>query len=208
VVGHSVARGLQVYADGEDAAATVVGCPERAGAGRIEVGTVAQHLLYASPCAVALAPRAYGARPADGFRRIVVGYNDSDEARAALRGAAGLGHACGATVRVVSVIAHSGAGDGAAQADLDRALRGLASTVATEGLVLDGDPVGRLLEQAEAWADLIVVGSRGYGPVRQVLLGSVAAGLLRSAKVPVIVTPRGVDAELVAAPPVAAAADG
>jgi hypothetical protein len=35
------------------------------------------------------------------------------------------------------------------------------------------------------------VGSRAYGPVRRVLLGSVAKQLVRSAPCPLIVTPRG-----------------
>ena len=39
--------------------------------------------------------------------------------------------------------------------------------------------------------DLLVVGSRGYGPLRRVLLGSTAAALIHHAKYPVIVFPRG-----------------
>ena len=62
--------------------------------------------------------------------------------------------------------------------------------------MLEGDPTERVLEQANGWADLIVAGSRGHGPERRVLLGSVSAGLLARAEVPVIVTPRGADAEL------------
>jgi nucleotide-binding universal stress UspA family protein len=38
---------------------------------------------------------------------------------------------------------------------------------------------------------LLVVGSCGYGPLRRVLLGSVAASLLHAAPCPVIVCPRG-----------------
>jgi hypothetical protein len=36
-------------------------------------------------------------------------------------------------------------------------------------------------------------GSRGYGPRRAVLLGSVTHGLLESAACPVVVLPRGAD---------------
>jgi nucleotide-binding universal stress UspA family protein len=45
--------------------------------------------------------------------------------------------------------------------------------------------------EARAWgADLIVVGSRGYGPIRRALHGSVDADVVRIAKVPVLpVTP-------------------
>ena len=211
VCGESVARGLQSFAERAKAAAIVVGCPERTSAGHVEAGTVAQRLLHGSPCAVALAPREHARQRTGSFRRIVVGYTDSDEARSALRVAAGLGRACGATVRVVSVVGkvpawseglagYAEAIRGEAQADLDRVLRRLAGTVDTEGVILDGDPVQRLLEQADDWADLIVTGSRGYGPRRQVLLGSVSSGVLAAATVPVIVTPRGAETDLVAAP--------
>jgi len=109
-------------------------------------------------------------------------------------------------VRVVSVTGAAPApsiddADGAARrlahADLDRALRALASSVPVEGHLLEGDPTDRVLEQASGWADLIVTGSRGHGPQRRVSLRSVSAGLLARAEVPVIVTPRGADTDLI-----------
>jgi nucleotide-binding universal stress UspA family protein len=207
VADDSVARGLHRVAEAEGASAIVVGTPSRALPGRIAMGTVAERLLHGSPCAVALAPRGHAARAGE-FRNIVVAYTASDEARAALRVAAGLAQASGATVRVVSVVgaAPSWHGDPDAwragareanRADLDRSLRALASTVAVEGRVLDGDPVDAVLESAHGWADLIVTGSRGYGPQRRVLLGSVSSGLLERAQVPVLITPRGAETELV-----------
>ena len=39
--------------------------------------------------------------------------------------------------------------------------------------------------------DVLVCGSRGYGPIRRVLLGGVAARLIRRAAAPVVVVPRG-----------------
>lgn len=209
VCGESVAGALRSFAEAEEAAVVVVGCPTRTQAGHIEAGTIAQRLLHGSPCAVALAPRGYAAHHPSGFRRIVVGYTDSEEARAAVRTAASLGRACDATVRVVSVAGkvpswsvdldgYADALRDTVRADLDAVLRRLASSVATEGVVLDGDPAQQLLDQSDGWADLIVTGSRGYGPARQVLLGSVSAGVLGAAEVPVVVTPRGIETELVA----------
>ena len=39
--------------------------------------------------------------------------------------------------------------------------------------------------------DLMLVGSRGYGPMGRVLLGSVSSQLMHAAPCPVIVVPRG-----------------
>jgi nucleotide-binding universal stress UspA family protein len=204
IVDESVARGLQQYAAESGASVIVVGCPDRTRPGPIEAATVAERLLRGSPCIVALAPGGYAGSEGRGFHRIVVGYHASDEARAALRTAAALARACGATVRVVSVTGPAPAvedADGAvhrlAHADLDCALRALASSVPVEGHLLEGDPTDRVLEQASGWADLILTGSRGHGPARRVLLGSVSAGLLDRAGVPVIVTPRGADIDLI-----------
>ncbi len=45
------------------------------------------------------------------------------------------------------------------------------------------------------WPDtILVVGSRGYGPLRRVLLGSVSTQLVKSAPCPVLVVPRGTEA--------------
>ena len=44
--------------------------------------------------------------------------------------------------------------------------------------------------------DLLVCGSRGYGPVRAVLLGGVSRRLTAEAQCPVIVVPRGWTASL------------
>ena len=57
------------------------------------------------------------------------------------------------------------------------------------------DPKRGLLLAADEWrADLIVVGARGLGPVRQLLLGSVSNTIVRAAKVPVFVARRRDDA--------------
>jgi nucleotide-binding universal stress UspA family protein len=53
----------------------------------------------------------------------------------------------------------------------------------------DGDPAEVLAERS-ADLDLLVVGSRNYGPVRRALLGSVAAEVMKTAACPVLVVPR------------------
>jgi nucleotide-binding universal stress UspA family protein len=74
-----------------------------------------------------------------------------------------------------------------------------------ESLVLVGLPEPQLADQSPH-ADLFVVGSRGYGPHRRVLLGSVSGRLVRNAACPVLVVPRGIEAPLEALFPAASEA--
>jgi nucleotide-binding universal stress UspA family protein len=55
--------------------------------------------------------------------------------------------------------------------------------------ILEGNPAETILELARARrADLIVVGSRGLGPVAGTLLGSVSSAIVHGADRPVLVT--------------------
>lgn len=53
-----------------------------------------------------------------------------------------------------------------------------------------GDTADELAD-ASTDLDLLVLGSRGYGPLRRVLLGGVCAKVMRSSACPVVVLPRG-----------------
>jgi nucleotide-binding universal stress UspA family protein len=151
------------------------------------------------------------------WRRILAGYIDTDDGAAALRAAVALARATGAALRVVTVVAPVPSALATADAReylrlvkeerrraLEKAVAKASRGVAVEAEVLEGDPADVLRERA-ADADLVVVGSRGYGRLRQVLLGSVSAELLDGVPAPVIVLPRGADRELGAVPPSSAA---
>jgi nucleotide-binding universal stress UspA family protein len=57
-----------------------------------------------------------------------------------------------------------------------------------ETRVLRGRPASALIEEAKRWgADLIVLGSRGHGPLESLLLGSVSAEVVDHAPCPVLV---------------------
>jgi nucleotide-binding universal stress UspA family protein len=58
-----------------------------------------------------------------------------------------------------------------------------------------GDPVEVIVEISPR-LDLLVCGSRGYGPLRAVLLGSVSRQLVTESRCPVVVLPRGVTGAL------------
>jgi nucleotide-binding universal stress UspA family protein len=53
-----------------------------------------------------------------------------------------------------------------------------------------GNPVDKLLEFSEVGIDLLVLGSRGFGPVMRLLIGSVSSRVIRGAPCPVMVVPR------------------
>jgi len=74
---------------------------------------------------------------------------------------------------------------------LDRALAGLPERTKATGRLVDGSVVDALADITPDAAAMLVCGSRGYGPARRVLLGGVSSRVLRHARVPVIVVPRG-----------------
>jgi len=75
--------------------------------------------------------------------------------------------------------------------EVKRALEGVGDDVSADGELPAGDPGKELAEAAEHGLDLLVVGSRGYGPIRTVLLGGVSSRIIRTAACPVLVVPRG-----------------
>jgi nucleotide-binding universal stress UspA family protein len=89
--------------------------------------------------------------------------------------------------------AHAGTQKATAEQVLDRAEALLAdTTVRVERRSLQGSPSEEILHAANGHgADLVVVGSRGLGRFRRILLGSVSERVLREAPCPVLVVRRG-----------------
>ena len=206
----SPSRALHTLAEREGASLVVIGSSHRGAVGRVFAGTTAERLLHGSPCSVAVAPRsmAHGTS----ISRIAVGWDRSPEATAALGAAIAIARSVGAELDIVEVLDVQWAGTPAiipgsgaelaahqpaarARTRLDQVASGLPADVRAEAAVVLGDPVGELVERSED-ADLLVLGSRGYGPRRAVLLGGVSGRVLRRSACPVIVVPRGVDRPL------------
>jgi nucleotide-binding universal stress UspA family protein len=82
-----------------------------------------------------------------------------------------------------------------AEEALRRATDGLDGDVAVETDAFVEDPADVLTRVSEN-LDLLVCGSRGYGPLRAVMLGGVSRRLTAEAHCPVIIVPRGVTASL------------
>jgi nucleotide-binding universal stress UspA family protein len=204
----SPARGLAELAEQEDAAMVVVGSHRRGAFGRVASGGTAERLLHGSGCPVAVAPRGYRRRDTDKLRRIGVAFVDTPDGHEAVRYAADLATRSGLPLTLFSVVGvHANWFVPEAvrpeeetvpaevredyQEALDRALAGLPDGVWATGELLYGEVVDELSVVGERGVDLLVCGSRGYGPVRRVLLGTVSAALVRQASVPVLVVPRG-----------------
>jgi nucleotide-binding universal stress UspA family protein len=202
----SPAHGLHDLARDRAAALVVLGGSRHGRIGRVLPGSVAARLMHGSPCGIAVAPRGY-ALDAHPVRVIEVAYDDSGESDAALREATAIALAEGAALRIVGVADPAALGYGPALGShsvtyanciserLSERMRAVAeelpSSVRARTQVQRGNPGVQLVAEAEKGADLIVMGSRGYGPVGAVLHGSVSARVLEHAPCPVVVVPRG-----------------
>lgn len=76
------------------------------------------------------------------------------------------------------------------QSALQAATARLPEGLAASGHVRTGDVVEVLADLDATEIDVLFCGSRGYGPVRRVLLGGVSSRLVRRARSPVVVVPR------------------
>jgi nucleotide-binding universal stress UspA family protein len=78
-------------------------------------------------------------------------------------------------------------------ARLDAAISRLEPALSASGEVIVATHPAAVIADAAEDSDLLVMGSRGYGPLGRVLLGGVASHVTRSAACPVIVTARPED---------------
>jgi nucleotide-binding universal stress UspA family protein len=204
----SAAHGLDDVAEAEGAAMIVVGSSRRGPRRRILPGSTGERLLHGASCPVAVAPRGLRERPPDvAFERIGVAYVDTPESREALDVATDLARRTGARLQLYTVVAPRAevfapvTGRDAeeafmatvrenARAALDAALASLPGDVEAGEELLEGDVVDELASLDEHEIDLLVCGSRSYGPVRRVLLGGVSRRLIRHAASPLVIVPR------------------
>lgn len=198
VVSSSPARGLFELAEGETADLLVVGSSHHSGLGAVLAGSVGRALLQGAPCPVALAPRGYHTQDVDRLRVLGVGFDSSPEADRALDGAIELGQAAEATLRVIGALTPvEGPYDdlsrhGTLQEAVGAAVERCPPELRADGRTRKGAAAAVLRDEADMGIDLLVLGSRGYGPVLRTWLGSVAAELMQVAPCPLIVYPRDV----------------
>lgn len=198
----SPSRGLHDLASEGRATLLVLGSTHRGPIGRVLIGTTGELLLMGAPCAVMVAPRGYAERADDPLNVIAVGFDGSVESHGTLVSAHTLAAASRARLRVISVVESRGPFGHSPkrheskdehrdlEEQVDDAIEKLPDSLEIERSLLEGNPV-ELLASAAREADMLILGSRGYGPMHHVLLGSVSAKLMRSAPGPVLVVPRG-----------------
>jgi nucleotide-binding universal stress UspA family protein len=204
----SPAHGLMSVADRIGADLIVVGSSPRAEAGHTRAGRKARQLMSGGESAVAVAPDGYRDRAA--LYRIGVGIDGSPESRLATEAAVDLA-ADGSAFRLIAVAAGyadewgrfgvtyplaemAEATREAADGLLEEMVQVVPDRLEAEKVLLEGTaPIE--LAGASADLDLLCLGSRGYGPVRRVLLGSVSSDVVNHASSAVLVVPRTDQAE-------------
>lgn len=211
VARHSPAHGLHDLCAAEHPDLLIVGSSHVGAIGRVMPGSTGERLLHGASCPVAIVPKGYRNAPHE-LRRIGVAYDGSVEAEVALTATVDVARATGAKLRVIRVmdaLSYStpalmgGPGyvtqredlEKGFREELDAAVRKLPGDVSAESAFVVGDPAYELAVQSGT-LDLLITGSRGYGPLRAVMTGGVTGRLLRDAACPVIVLPRGVESPL------------
>jgi nucleotide-binding universal stress UspA family protein len=194
----SPADGLRQIAEQENAQLIVIGPSAPSGLGRLRPRSVGERLLSETHLPVAVAPRGY-ARAVRSLSQITSAFDGSPESRRALEWAAHLTTSAAGRLHVISVhapipIAGLGFAAQSVEPGLRRDLkREQAAAIAAiggpaEALMRDGSPA-RVLVEASGEADLLVMGSRGHGPLPAALLGGVAHYVIPRAACPVVIHP-------------------
>ena len=208
--GTSAPAALHDAAEERDAGLLVVGSQGGAHAGMIRPGSTAERLMHGAPCPLAVVPSVWEA--GGGLHKLGVAYTDTPEGHQALHSAIALAKRSGAKLRVLTAVKEHTYGKVAGSLpgtegtsfdqygnDAQQLARQMADEAGADagGLDMEGDisaqDAADFLIAASEHLDLLVCGSRGYGPRRAVLLGGVSRRVATEASCPVIVLARGIE---------------
>jgi len=185
----------------------VVGTTHHGALGRLVPGGEAERLLHGSPCPVAVVPA--GSSLGD-VRTVAVAYDGGEESQAALGTAESLARRLDARLLLVAAVEPSPYGpvipeskpevEATAREQTQRILtqevEGIGGELNVKSRVVLGPARQALVQASTDDVDVLVMGSRAYGPLRSVLLASVSRHVVDHAPGPVIVVPRGARTEL------------
>lgn len=191
-----VGRGLHELAEELGADLLVVGSSRRGLLGRVLIGDDTRTALNGAPCAVAIAPAGYSQHPSE-MREIGVGYDGSAESEHALGVARELAkshHTKLSALEAIFFPARLYTGPpfpdrATIEEMMDKAQERITAFGEIEPHVVYGEPAEELTLYS-ASLDLLVIGSRSYGPLGRLVHGSTAHRLARSARSPLLVLTR------------------
>lgn len=193
----SVGAGLHQLAEDVEADLLVVGSSRRGLLGRVMLGDDTRAALNGAPCAVATAPAGY-AEQRHAIERVGVGYNDSPESEHALGVARKLARRLGASlaafeaVSIPALVVMGGAAP--VWMSIDELVSEAQDHLSSLGGIEPHAAYGAAAEELSLFSasvDLLIVGSRSYGPVGRVVHSSTASRLTRSARCPLLLLTRG-----------------
>jgi len=192
----SVGEGLHAVAEDVGADLIVVGSSRRGLVGRVLLGDDTRAALDGAPCAVAVAPAGHAGHPSL-MREIGVGYNWTPESEHALAVARELAAEHGAKLSVFEAISLPASlyigGPAPVHEAVEDMVNGARERLRALGGVEPHAAYGVPFEELAVYSaslDLLVLGSRGYGPVGRVIHGSTSRQLARAARCPLLVLPK------------------
>lgn len=202
----SSAHGLSDLAEDVEAATVVVG-GRRGEEPHGLLGTTTDRLLSGATVPVTVVPAGWSAPESGRISGVGVAFVDTRDGHEALRVAVRAASRVPARLTLYSVMARASerysyiAGrdaeaeffDAASESyrtALDYAAAGVPSELDTRTVLLQGHVLDALAALGPEDVDFLFCGSRGYGPVRRVLLGGVSNRLVRRSRLPVTVVPR------------------
>jgi nucleotide-binding universal stress UspA family protein len=166
-VAPSAARGLTELAEMDGADLIVIGSSRQGDAGRIRLERTAGRLLQGAPCAVAVAPG--GLREIESFHHVGVAYDASPEARAALVSGYDIAARSGAAVTLMWALPEPTGREARLHAHelLDAAADAAPAGVNPQTTLVFGAAGHVIRDACDGIVDLLVTGSRGYGPMQR-----------------------------------------
>jgi len=187
----------------------VIGSGRRAPKGQVRIGPRTRQLIGDAASALAVAPRGLHEAGEPAIAEIGVGYDGGPESQATLSLAGAIARAAGAELTVCAVVDNQiptfglqGKRGARIIAEWEQLLAGDVDVLRKQAVeaakgagvdarveVVSGHPADRLLDLSGE-VDLLVLGSRRWGAVARLLLGSTGEALLNGAACPVLVVPR------------------
>ena len=197
VISITPGRGLHEQAERQGADLLVVGSCSHGTFGRAMLGDDTRAALNGAPCAVAVASRG-SAEHHTAISNIGVAYNESPESKTALAVARELAAPTSATVHALEVVSLPSVSYGGIMSPpMGELIGGMVTEAADRMKELAGCRRARRVRPRWRGArrfgdelDLLVVGSRGYGPLRRLVSGSTSNYLERHARCSLLVLPR------------------